>query len=597
MVGRLLVGGSFAWLFVLCASAASAQPPIPSSYYAVTHRGIEQKPPAPSLGAAGFRFVDPTFGARVLRVTDTQTRPNDIGRSYSTPSAAHQLAWNATSDRFYIRSLSGWFIPFDFDAATMTASRIQPAPTGNGGLLVSSQVEPQFSFVSRDIIYGTTRDQTVPVGEGDYPVVHKFDFSTGMYTTLLNLRTVTPGLQPDTYTGALSSSAAAPEKVSVMYGGCCQDSHFKLAVFEVASPAASVVILDTLASTVTRGGVARDVPTLNFRLHHAWIDQTGRWVVLYPANAVPAHFIVWDLTNDSFTPVTTRPWGHDALGYGWQVNQDCCASGATYDGAQWQLRTLANPQASADLIAPLLSPQQIYVADHTSWNNAQPDRRVPILSALYRYYKNSYNTTPWRPWDDEIVAIRTDGAASMVWRFAHHRSDITMDPYANGPADGTYFWYQPHANISPNGRWALFTSNWEKTLGVATGGEDGGIYRTDVFIVALTAGSFTDDPLIPGVTPPKAVHITELRVRIDILRAAHGLAPYPWTDATLGPGIVVKAVHLTELRAALEQAYVAANRTGEFQIVTDPVVTGRVTPIRAAHIHELRQAVVTLEGG
>src|SRR5687767_13486617 len=88
---------------------AAAQSTAPSSYYAITNRNTYQKPPVPTLGPAGSRFVDPTFAARLLRVTDANTRPGFPGRSYSTPSAAHQLAWNATSDRFYVRSLDGWF--------------------------------------------------------------------------------------------------------------------------------------------------------------------------------------------------------------------------------------------------------------------------------------------------------------------------------------------------------------------------------------------------------------------------------------------------------------------------------------------------------
>ena len=79
---------------------------------------------------------------------------------------------------------------------------------------------------------------------------------------------------------------------------------------------------------------------------------------------------VWNLSNDTFTAVTTRPYGHDALGYGWQVNQDCCASGLPFDGAQWQLRSLSAPHSTSDLITPPLSPPQPCIADHTSWNNA-----------------------------------------------------------------------------------------------------------------------------------------------------------------------------------------------------------------------------------
>jgi hypothetical protein len=524
----------------------------------------------------------------MMRVTDGNTRPGVPGRSYATPSAAHQLSWNSSSDRFYVRSIDGWFIPYNFNAATMTASRIQPTGTGNGGLLISSQVEPQFSFLSPDIIFGSTRDQSDP--NHDYPVVHRFDFASGTYQNLLNLRQVTP-VAPDTYAAALSSSATNPEKLSIIFGGPSQDSHFKVAVFQVDSPASSLVILDTLASQITRNNVTRSTSTaLGFRLHHAWMDLSGRYVVLYPVSQQPVSYLVWDLTNDVITPVTTRASGHDALGYGVQVNQDCC-TGTAWDAAQWQLRALGTPNTTTDLINPVLTPTQTYLADHTSWNNAQPDRPVPILSSLYRYYKNSYNTTPWRPWDDEIVAVQTDpSSAATVWRFAHHRSNITADV----PGDGTYFWYQPRANVSPNGRYALFTSNWEKTLGAAAAAEPDGLYRTDVFVVSLLAGIFTDEPLVVGVTPLKAIHITELRARIDLLRVAYDLSPYPWADPSLGPGTLVRVAHVADLRTALQQAYEAAGRP-DFPNLTDPVLSPGITPIRAAHIQQLRQAVVALE--
>ena len=580
----------------------------PTSYFAITNRNVYQEPPAPpSLGPAGHRFVDPTFGSRLLRVTDANTRPGPPApeprtRSYSTPSAAHQLAWNSTSTRFYIRSLDGWFIPYNFDPLTMTASRINP--TGNGGLLISSQVvEPQFSFVSPDIILGARRDTTATDGI-NYPVIYKYDFSTGQYSDLLNLRPYTnPEACPpaneswclDTYAGALSSSATAPERISVMFNGRGQDWHYKLAVFDLAAPQSTLIILNTLASQLTIGNnPPQSTPPLGFRLHHAWIDQTGRWVMLYPVNAQPSPMIVWDLTTHTFTHVATRPFGHDALGYGWQVNQDCCTSGLPFDGAQWQLRSLTTPQTTSDLISPPLSPQQPCIADHTSWNNAVANQRVPVLSSLYRYAAHAPSgcppPPPWRAWDDEVVAIRTDlSGGSRVWRFAHHRSNVGRDD----GKEGTYFWYQPHANISPNGRWALFTSNWEKQLGTATNSEPEGIYRTDVFVVRLLSGTFLDAPLTSGALV-RAVHFIELRARIDILRVVYGLAPYAWTDPTIEPGVTVRATHLTDLRTALQQAYLAAGQT-------PPSFSESITPgatlIRATHIEELQTAVIALEEG
>jgi subtilisin family serine protease len=107
-------------------------------------------------------------------------------------------------------------------------------------------------------------------------------------------------------------------------------------------------------------------------------------------------------------------------------------------------------------------------------------------------------------------------------------------------------------------------------------------------------GTFTDDPLTADSSPIKAAHIIELRSRIDLLRARFGLASYAWTDASLG-GVAVKAVHLTELRTALTDAYVAAGQPAPSFV--DPTVLAGSTPIKVVHINELRAAVIALETG
>src|SRR5215813_3467244 len=144
----------------------------PAAYQATTDRQVRSKPPLPSLGPANSGFTDPTFGSRMLRVTDANTRPGAPGRSYTTPSAAHQTAWNVDSTYFYVRSVDGYFIPYAFNASTLSASRVQASGTGDGGLIVASQAEPQFSFVSPKVLYVTRQDPA-----NNWPIVQKFDFS------------------------------------------------------------------------------------------------------------------------------------------------------------------------------------------------------------------------------------------------------------------------------------------------------------------------------------------------------------------------------------------------------------------------------------
>ena len=129
-----------------------------------------------------------------------------------------------------------------------------------------------------------------------------------------------------------------------------------------------------------------------------------------------------------------------------------------------------------------------------------------------------------------------------------------------------------------------------------TATDPGGLSATQAFTVTVTAmrAPFTDDPIVPGVTPIKAVHFTELRTRIDALRSTGGLARFSWTDPVLRPGVTrVRRVHLLELRQALAEAYSAAGRAAPRWTDTSPAAG--TTPIRALHVTELRAAVLALE--
>ena len=95
---------------------------------------------------------------------------------------------------------------------------------------------------------------------------------------------------------------------------------------------------------------------------------------------------------------------------------------------------------------------------------------------------------------------------------------------------------------------AVSTAGARVTLTAVSGGtatirvtatDPGGLSAAQSFTVTVPAAGarFTDDPLQTGVTPVRAVHFMELRVRIDLLREAAGLGRQRWTDPELRAGM------------------------------------------------------------
>jgi uncharacterized delta-60 repeat protein len=108
---------------------------------------------------------------------------------------------------------------------------------------------------------------------------------------------------------------------------------------------------------------------------------------------------------------------------------------------------------------------------------------------------------------------------------------------------------------------------------------------------------FTDDPLIPGITPLRAAHIIELRTHITELRRRFNLGETAWMDPTLS-NVPVRTVHIQQLRDALIEAYDAALALGlsvARPVFADDPLAPQGSVIRALHIEQLRAAVTALE--
>ncbi len=111
---------------------------------------------------------------------------------------------------------------------------------------------------------------------------------------------------------------------------------------------------------------------------------------------------------------------------------------------------------------------------------------------------------------------------------------------------------------------------------------------TAAFVLRVGAREpFVDDPLRAG-DPIKAVHLTELRERIDVLRGTAGLRPFRWTDPVIVRGVTpIRAVHVTELDIALDEVYLEDGRSRPSR--ADGVRAG--VPIAADHFNAVRRAI------
>jgi hypothetical protein len=105
----------------------------------------------------------------------------------------------------------------------------------------------------------------------------------------------------------------------------------------------------------------------------------------------------------------------------------------------------------------------------------------------------------------------------------------------------------------------------------------------------LATTFFFTDPALTGVLI-KAIHITELRTAINTLRTLAGLSAFSFTDSSLTVGVTtIKAAHINELRTALSAVFTALGFTPA--TYTDPTLVAGTTVVKAVHVQDLRTGV------
>ncbi len=480
------------FVFLACVLVLASNP-VPSfattetpvlEYNAVTDMGVRAATldKLPKIANAGSSVTDPDFGTKILRVTDGNVLPNDPNASFVTSANGNVSEWSADSTKFWLSSLHGAFVFYNFDATHFTATPMKD-PTDPTKFFNFRDFGPQFSYSNPHVIYGTTVSTTKHL-------IEKYDTETHTYTTVVDIDSITP-TQFKGWTGYMN--AVWVDYTDRYFGVFIPASDGLVMVYDSVTQKTS--ILDMYNSTYKAYDSETFVPLntlLGYQIHGMFLDRTGRYVLigadLYSPKRGPvstptvSNIWVWD-SQSGTVRFENNGLGHEGIGFGQDVTfggtQACCDS----DG--WETHSFFAPESPDAYFGPVPGKPDRWEHDgHPSWNNNRSDMKVPIIQEVFVEIPKDL---PSRALDDEIVAVATDGS-NRIWRFSH-----TWDIY-----DGS-FWTQPRSNVSQNGKYTLFSSNWMKTLGKDSDGNN----RVDTFIVELNQTSAI--PVIDTEPPVKPV--------------------------------------------------------------------------------------------
>lgn len=422
----------------------------PPEYCARTDRRIEQYPDKPpAIGPAGSIITDPTFGSRILRVTGIGSDPVQPGRSVITPSSAEQNTWNKDSTMFYVTTTGGSFLLYSFDSATMKARQV-------AGPKIDLGAEPEFSFRRPSFLYGTNRR------EGAF---EQYDISSGRVTQLNDPSKCVKLASGES--GNLTSVSADDNRFMAVLGPQ-QDKAYLIYVYDREE---GCRWYNTKTGEIggqwgAKGKIA--VPD-RFLMHNARMSKSGKFVYAQRGGGgIGKGWLVWEIDTMNIGVCSQGCDGHHVMGYANIIGP----SGIAHPLDLWS-RPLNHLEAHNPLIGGLEPAKDFWYDSHFSWNDADPDDTFPVCFSTYRPTNPDTPGAPLLvtgPWQNEIDCAETDGKGSKVWRFAH-----TYSTARNG------FWSSPRGNISQDGRFFMFTSDWQDQLGKDPTGK----YRSDVFIVEL----------------------------------------------------------------------------------------------------------------
>jgi hypothetical protein len=403
----------------MCSLASLQQTTLQPRPTPKTDKKIYSEPELPKLPRAGGKFFDPTFGTEILRVTDEQSAVEG-GTFYS-----YWPTFNSDNTRLLVRTANdGSAHVYDFDPVSFTLGGRKIIPASPAGYPnVESAV---WSGLDPDSLYALvgTKIYAYHPSKGSYSLIADFSREfPGDFLWQLSVSRATD----DVFAFARRRTNSSGGSDYVGYGAYSR-SQKKLLVNQSIK--------------------AKDMDEVQ-------VDKSGRWLVVKGEFQTVGGMSIRDLQNGGARKILR--YGPPEYAPGHSDNGSGFVSGFNNYLNTIDRRNFQNPlPITTELSLGKDWSQGIHVsqlANNDNW----------MLVSLYEV---AAVPNPLGPFHNEIILVKTDGSENVV-RLLHHRSVYKS------------YYDTPRANISLDGRFLAFTSNW------------GGRNRRDMFIA-----------LIPELPPP-----------------------------------------------------------------------------------------------
>ena len=433
----------------------------------------------PPLPLAGQKFIDESFGTEIMRLTDeadgaavaaTGSNP-DYPASFSTAYAIWS-SFNSDNTRLFFISPSGsgaFFLKFDPVNFRRTSDLIPFPPTPDGYLvqegLIWSRFNPNvfYSVVGKKLYQGTVNDPTTQGGQTTFTYNVLRDFSNEI------------GNDPvrDSYFFKLSLSDDTDDVFWLQVRS--SEPYFG----ERARLGSLIMVWKKSTNTILyrRDFCTSTTSNCTSENKGSIIDKSGRILLALNQSYPDANTInvndpeIIDLFNgNSSSSISNQPPyyqpGHQDLGRGKSVG-----GSGYYENKirKWDLVDI--PHIGIELLSYRDWSQDSHfsmLAQDDGWVLVSPYIGVPD-------YSNENE-----PIKDEIIQVKTDGSGK-VRRLLHHYTkaySVNGDNcYVTGyppQVQHTCYYASPRANISRDGKYIAFSSNWGNRNG-----------RVDIFVAKI----------------------------------------------------------------------------------------------------------------